>query len=699
MTAGSIGDSARDRASVGAPAADGATQPISGRRLWLIIGALLSGLLLAALDQTIVATALPTIVGDLGDASHLSWVVTAYLLASTASTPLWGKLGDMYGRKIFFQAAIVIFLVGSALSGISSSMTELIAFRALQGIGGGGLMIGAQTIIGDVVSPRDRGRYQGLFGAVFGLSSVIGPLIGGLLVDNLSWHWIFYINLPIGVVALAVTAAVLPSRLSRVHHVIDYLGALLVGLAATSFVLLTSLGGTTYAWGSTPIVIFGVAGVALTVAFVFVERRAAEPVVPLRLFANRVFAVASVLGFVVGFAMFGAITFLPLFLQVVKGVSPTLSGLRLLPLLGGLILTSAGSGQLISRYGRYKVFPIVGTALMTVGLFLLSRLGAGTGTALTSLYMFVFGVGLGGVMQVLVIAVQNAVDYKDLGAATSGATFFRSLGGSFGTAVFGAIFANLLAGNLAHYLRGVTLPPGLSGSSVSPAELAKLPASVHGGYVQAYAHSLQTVFLVAVPIAGMAFLLAWALPERKLRKTTEATDPGDVFALPTDRSSVKEMERALTVLARRENRPELFRRLAARAHVELDPVLCWLVLCMERHPDRTVAELGCPPAISTERVQELVARLASQGLVVVHADGDGGGPERSRPVLTPAGRATAAKLIEARRQRLAELLDGWSPADHDELVALLRRLGREMLDDKRPPERQSAPAGGPAGAR
>ncbi len=619
MTTGSIGDSVRDGASSGAIASADGPQPITGRRRWLIIGALLTGLLLAALDQTIVSTALPTIVGDLGGASHLSWVVTAYLLASTASTPLWGKLGDMYGRKVFFQAAIVIFLVGSVLSGLSSSLTELIAFRALQGIGGGGLLIGAQTIIGDVVAPRDRGRYQGLFGAVFGLASVIGPLIGGLLVDNLSWHWIFYINLPIGAVALAVTAAVLPSRLSRVHHVIDYLGALLVGLAATSFVLLTSLGGTTYPWGSAEIVILGVAGVALTVAFVVVERRAAEPVVPMYLFANRVFAVASAIGFVVGFAMFGAITFLPLFLQIVKGVSPTLSGVRLFPLLGGLILTSAGSGQLISRYGRYKVFPIVGTALMTVGLFLLSRLGPSTSTALTSLYMFVFGVGLGGVMQVLMIAVQNAVDYKDLGAATSGATFFRSMGGSFGVAIFGAIFANLLAGNLAHYLKGVTLPPGLSGSSISPAALAKLPPQVHGGFVQAYAHSLNTVFEVAVPVAGVAFLLTWLLPELKLRKTTEATHTGDVFALPTDRSSVQEMERALTVLARKENRPELFRRLAARAHVDLEPVLCWLLLCIDRHPERSVGELACPPAMSAERAQELVQRLVAQGLVTVRA--------------------------------------------------------------------------------
>ena len=441
---------------------------LHGRRLWLVLGALMLGMLLAALDQTIVATALPTIVGELGGASHLSWIVTAYLLASTASTPLWGKLGDMYGRKRFFQAAIVIFLVGSALSGLSESMGELIAFRALQGIGGGGLMIGAQTIVGDVVAPANRGRYQGLFGAVFGVTSVLGPLAGGLLVDHASWRWVFYINLPLGVVALLVTGAFLPTMQRRVSHVIDYLGAALVAAGTTSLVLMTSLGGTTYEWASPQIVILGVAGVVLLALFVAVERRAEEPILPLRLFTNRVFGVSSALGFVVGFAMFGAITFLPLYLQVVKGIDPTVSGLALLPLMVGLLLTSVSSGQLISRTGHYKVFPIVGTALMTIGLLLLSRLEPDTSSLDVSLYMFVFGMGLGSVMQVTVIATQNAVDYKDLGVATSGVTYFRSMGGSFGTAIFGSIFANSLSANIAHYLGGTALPAGVSGETLSP---------------------------------------------------------------------------------------------------------------------------------------------------------------------------------------------------------------------------------------
>jgi EmrB/QacA subfamily drug resistance transporter len=511
---------------------NGARPDLSRRAILLIIGALMLGMSLAALDQTIVSTALPTIVGDLKGGSHIAWVITAYLLATTVSTPLWGKLGDQYGRKIFFQAAIVIFLVGSVLAGLSQSMFELIAFRAIQGLGSGGLMVGAQAIVGDIVSPRERGRYVGLFGAVFGVASIVGPLLGGVFVDNLTWRWIFYINIPIGVVALIVVASQVPGTLSRIHHKIDYLGTAVLSAAATSFILLTSLGGTTYGWNSAPIWILGIAGVVLVGVFVVVERRAAEPVLPLHLFKLRAFWVTSVVGFIVGFAMFGAITYLPAFFQVVRGISPTLSGLQLLPLMAGLLVVSIGSGQIISRTGKYRFWPIAGTAFTTLGLFLLSRMGVGTSTVLDSLYMLVLGMGIGGVMQVLVIIVQNAVPHEELGVATSGATFFRSIGGAFGTAIFGAIFSNVLVGNLARHLHGVSLPAGFSSADVTPAVLSHLSAVVRHGFVAGYAESIQTVFLVAVPIAALAFLFTWLIPQVELKKWSPDEPAGAAGSVP-----------------------------------------------------------------------------------------------------------------------------------------------------------------------
>jgi EmrB/QacA subfamily drug resistance transporter len=488
------------------------------RRILVIMGALMLGMTLASLDQTIVATALPTIAGDLHGLNHLSWVVTAYLLTSTVSTPLWGKLGDLYGRKKLFQAAIVIFLIGSALAGLSQSMLELIVFRAIQGIGAGGLMVGSQAITGDVISPRQRGRYMGYFGAVFGVTSVAGPLLGGVLTQDLSWRWVFYVNVPIGIVALFVIASVLHIPVKRTEHAIDYLGTSLMGAAVTAVVLLTTWGGTTYPWASGEIIGLGVLAAALVVAFCLVERRAAEPLIPLGLFRIRVFNVSSSVGFIVGFIMFGAIIYIPLYLQTVHGASPTSSGLQLLPLVVGMLITFISSGRLIARWGRYKVFPVVGTAVMSVGLYLLTLMTPGTTLLESSLAMFVVGLGIGGVMQVLVVAVQNAVPYDQLGTATSSATFFRSIGGAFGVALFGAIFNNRLFAELPKFLPESVLRH-LSGQNISsnPAQIDSFAPPIRHGYVQAFSHSLQTVFLIGVPFGVAAFALTWLLKEVPLR--------------------------------------------------------------------------------------------------------------------------------------------------------------------------------------
>jgi MFS family permease len=541
-------------------------------------------------------------------------------------------------------------------------------------------MIGAQAIVGDVVAPRDRGKYQGIFGAVFGVTSVIGPLIGGFFVQDLSWRWVFYVNLPVGAVALVVTAIVLPGTLTRVPHVIDYLGTILLAAAATSLVLLTTLGGTTFRWASPQVIIMAVAGVVLLVAFVLVERRAAEPVLPLRLFANRVFSVCSAVGFVVGFAMFGAITYLPQYMQVVKGASPTGSGLELLPLMAGLLLTSTLSGILISRWGRYKVFPIVGTALMTAGMYLLSLLGVATGTLASSAYMLVLGVGIGAVMQVLVIAVQNVVPYSDLGVATSGVTFFRSIGGSFGTAVFGAIFASQLTGNLARYLAGRPVPAGFNAAAgASPAVLDRLPPAVHAGYVHAFAASLHTVFLVAVPIAAVAFALTWLLKEVPLRQAASVPDAAQVVAptaMPAARDSADEVARALSVLARKQDRPRVYQELAKAASVSLDPRSTWVLFRLDGHPRLDLSALAEATGVATGQLSALLAPLAEAGFVAILPPA----PDSSQIVqLTPAGAAAIERLVRARQQGLTRLLGSWSAELAGQLAGELEQLTRDLL--------------------
>jgi EmrB/QacA subfamily drug resistance transporter len=682
--------------SVASGTAAGADQAgpeqIGQRRRLIIIGALLLGMLLAALDQTIVATALPTIAGDLHGLSHLSWVVTAYLLASTISTPLWGKLGDLYGRKTFFQASIVIFLIGSALAGISHTMLQLIAFRAVQGIGGGGLLTGAQTIVADVVPARERGRYQGLFGSVFGVTSVLGPLIGGFFVDNLSWRWVFYVNLPIGIVALAVVAAVLPGHLRRAPHKIDYLGTIFLAGAATGLVLLTSLGGTTYAWASTPIYLMAAGSVVCGALFVWAESRAAEPVIPLHLFRNRIFSAASAVGFVVGFAMFGAIAYLPQYMQIVKGVSPTISGLRLLPLMAGLLATSITTGRLVSRWGRYRIFPILGTATMTIGLYLLSHLGVATSDWLSSLYMLVLGAGIGGSLQVLVVAVQNAVSYADLGAATAGATFFRSIGGSFGTAIFGAVFANVLAGDLVAALHGLSLPPGVTAASgASPAVLAHLPPAIHLGYITGYATALHTVFLVATPFGALAFLLSWTIKDIPLRTTAGQPDPADTLAptaMPAVRTSDQEMERALTRLLGREQRREVYARMVTRAGIAASPRAAWMLLRVGQHPEMSRRDLAGLLSLTDAELERRLTELVAIGYVrALRADLD-------QPVpLTEAGEHAFGALFQARQESVARLCADWEPEQHPELVSLLDRLTHQLAASGETPGPDLDPAG------
>ncbi|GAA0259235.1 MDR family MFS transporter [Cryptosporangium japonicum] len=652
---------------------------LSRTQMNLVFTTILLGMLLAALDQTIVSSALPTIVADLGGAGHMAWVVTAYLLTEAVSAVLVGRFGDLFGRKLIFQSSAVCFVLGSAVAGVAHSMTLLIVGRAIQGIGGGGLMVTAQALIADVIPLRDRGRYQGALGAVFGLTTVLGPTLGGLFADHASWRWCFYVNLPVAVVMVVLAARTIPSVTRTTKPLIDYLGIVLVTLGVVSLILALEWGGDEYAWTSPMILgMFGCAA-AFFALFVFAEKRAAEPMLPLRLFANPVFAVCGVLSFVVGFAMLGAMTFLPSYLQYVDGVSATGSGFRTLPLMAGLLVMSVLSGSVISRTGRYKAFPVAGTAVMTLGLALMSTMDRDTGVALESLYMFVLGAGLGLAMQVLTIAVQNTVAYRDLGTATAGVTFFRTVGGAVGTAVFGTLYANRLSQELTTAF-GVspTVPPD---TVADPTALHRLPAVDAAPFIGAYASAIGHVFGWVVPIAVVGFLVSLVLKQVPLRNTARAgaTDVGEGFGTPDTADADRQLERTVAQLIRRgaaTAAPEVL----AGSGTALEPGEAWVVGQVQLRARR-----GSPPTLeeiaAAHRVPaDVLAPVFLQAVEDGHLRADGAGL-----ALTERGAEAFGQVAAAWRRWLVGQLEDWDttdPVDRARLDRAIDTLADRLLDEE-----------------
>jgi EmrB/QacA subfamily drug resistance transporter len=648
---------------------------ISPQRRNFVFLAVMLGMLMAALDQTIVATALPTIVADLGDAGHQSWVVTSYLLASTVITALAGRLGDLFGRKRVFQAAVTFFVVGSALCGIAQSMAMLVGARALQGLGGGAITVTATALIGEIIPLRDRGRYQGALGAVFGVTTVIGPLLGGYFTDHLSWRWAFYVNVPLSIVVFFVAAAAIPSLAGRGKPVIDYTGILFVGLGATGLTLATSWGGTTYPWKSATIIGLFVGSTAALAVFVWVESRVAAPILPTRLFGSPVFTVCCVLSFVVGFAMLGALTFLPTYMQFVDGVSATTSGLRTLPMVAGMLSTSMGSGILVGRTGRYKIFPVAGTAVMALAFLLMSRMNPSTSALLQSLYLFILGAGIGLCMQVLILIVQNTSSFEDLGVATSGVTFFRTIGSSFGAAIFGSLFTNFLHSRIGPAIAASGASPA---AASSPEALHRLPHAAAAPIVSAYATSLTQVFLWAVPVALVGFVLALFLREVPLREIgRNAADLGDGFAMPTTQSSEDMLETAIGRLLRGEPGMRL-RSIAMRPDCQLDVAELWALLRINRSQQAfgiaRITDIGGQLGIPYEVLEPTFDRLVRGGFAQREVD---------RLWLTPPGMRqvdfVSTLLQEWIVDKLARSPNFQGRPDRAQVEAALNRIARRIV--------------------
>jgi EmrB/QacA subfamily drug resistance transporter len=648
-----------------APSPEHPSNSVSPRERTAIFGALMLVLLLASLDQTIVATALPTIVSEIGGLTHLSWIVTAYLLATTIVVPLYGKLGDIYGRRIVLQAAVIIFVIGSGLCGIAQNLPELIAFRIIQGLGGGGLIVTAIAVVGDIVPPRERGRYQGFFGGVFGLSTVLGPLIGGFIVDQFSWRWIFYINLPLGLLALAVINATFKPHRRPSNVTIDYVGAVLLAIALTCVILISSLGSTLIVEAPVSFMAIALAAVLSLGGFIYAETVVPDPLLPLSLFRNRAFALATAIGFIVGMALFGSITLLPVYFQVVKGLDPTSAGLHLTPMMLGVFVTSIVSGQIISRIGRYKVFPVVGTALMTIGLGLLSRITVDSSPALASTYMLLLGAGLGMVMQILVMAVQNAVAYEQLGVATSGTTLFRSIGGTLGAALFGGIFAYVLEARLRDAL------PGLSEALRDPNAIASLAEPMRSAYLAVFVDALHPVFITATVLALISFFLALAIKEVPLRTSIAPEPVSDAFQMPRDATSLEELERIVGRVTADENRWVVYQRSAARMGIALQPDELWLLARIgEADGPVTQAELESRLRMAGGQCEELLARLLAAGMASAS--------ETGTFALSAKGSADYQRLVRQREADLKKMLADWKPDEHPEVVQMMRKLAQSF---------------------